>query len=178
MNLEPQVLIIGGGVTGTGIARDLALRGIPSLLVEKRDINAGASGSNHGLLHSGARYVASDREAAMECHEEGEILRKIAPQCIEDTGGFFVGVEGDDENYIASMKDVPVNEVIENFGDDPNKYIKKPYSDTPTINQETGPANPVSQPQYIVIKIQNRDVVENVFPEPGCYLVKDVIPAT
>ena len=55
--LNTQVLIIGGGVTGTGIARDLALRGVKCILAEYRDINAGASGGNHGLLHSGARYT-------------------------------------------------------------------------------------------------------------------------
>lgn len=48
-SVEAEVLIIGGGATGRGIARDLALRGIPSLLVEKGDINSGASGRNHGL---------------------------------------------------------------------------------------------------------------------------------
>ncbi|TRZ57918.1 MAG: FAD-dependent oxidoreductase, partial [Rhodocyclaceae bacterium] len=53
--IETEVLIIGGGVTGTALARDLALRGVDCILVEKDDINAGASGRNHGLLHSGAR---------------------------------------------------------------------------------------------------------------------------
>jgi len=101
--LKTQVLIIGGGVTGTGLARDLALRGIKSVLVEKRDINAGASGGNHGLLHSGGRYVGTDPEAATECREEGELLRYLAPQCIEDTGGLFVAIKGDDENYIADF---------------------------------------------------------------------------
>ncbi|WP_462324258.1 anaerobic glycerol-3-phosphate dehydrogenase subunit GlpA [Desulfoplanes sp.] len=106
MPIQTQVLIIGGGATGTGLARDLSLRGVSCLLVEKRDINAGASGGNHGLLHSGARYVAGDSEAAMECREEGEILRKIAPQCIEKTGGLFVAVAGDDENYVADFPDM------------------------------------------------------------------------
>ena len=55
--MNTQVLIIGGGATGTGIARDLALRGVQCMLVEKGDINAGTSGANHGLLPSGARYV-------------------------------------------------------------------------------------------------------------------------
>ncbi|MEW6186901.1 MAG: anaerobic glycerol-3-phosphate dehydrogenase subunit GlpA [Thermodesulfobacteriota bacterium] len=99
--MKTQVLIIGGGATGTGLARDLALRGLQCLLVEKKDINAGASGGNHGLLHSGARYVASDPEAARECREEGELLKHLAPHCIEKTGGLFVAVEGDDEDYIA-----------------------------------------------------------------------------
>ena len=104
-------------MTGTGLARDLALRGIPSVLVEKRDINAGASGGNHGLLHSGARYIFSDPAAASECRRESLLLKKLAPHCIEDTGGLFIAVAGDDENYIAAFPDlcsrsgVPVEEL-------------------------------------------------------------------
>ncbi len=101
--IETQVLVIGGGATGTGIARDLALRGIQVILIEKKDLNAGASGANHGLLHSGARYAHSDAEAARECRAEGLILKQIAPHCIEETGGLFVAVQGDDETYIADF---------------------------------------------------------------------------
>ncbi len=101
--MNTQALIVGGGVTGTGLARDLALRGVQVLVVEQRDINAGASGRNHGLLHSGGRYVSTDPEAAKECHRENEILKRVAPHCIEDTGGLFVAVEGDDETYSAEF---------------------------------------------------------------------------
>ena len=101
--LNTQVLIIGGGATGTGLARDLALRGVQSILVEKGDLNAGASGANHGLLHSGGRYVGSDPESAKECREEGEIVKQVASNCIENTGGLFVAVEGDDEKYVADF---------------------------------------------------------------------------
>lgn len=101
--MQTQVLIIGGGVTGTGLARDLALRGVHCVVAEMGDINAGASGGNHGLLHSGGRYVSSDPHSAAECREESDILRRLAPQCIEDTGGFFVAVKGDDESYIADF---------------------------------------------------------------------------
>ena len=101
--MRTQALIIGGGVTGTGLARDLALRGVQILLVEQRDINAGASGRNHGLLHSGGRYVSTDPAAAKECHQENEILKRVAPHCIDDTGGLFVAVEGDDEAYAAEF---------------------------------------------------------------------------
>lgn len=101
--MQTQVLVIGGGATGTAVARDLALRGVACVLVEKDDINAGASGRNHGLLHSGARYVANDAEAARECREEGDLLKRLAPQCIEDTGGLFVAVEGDDERFVADF---------------------------------------------------------------------------
>ena len=101
--LKTQVLIIGGGITGVGLARDLALRGVENALVERRDICAGASGANHGLLHSGARYVLSDPEAAVECRQESGLLKHLAAHCIEDTGGLFVAVEGDDERYAADF---------------------------------------------------------------------------
>lgn len=101
--MKTQVLIIGGGATGTGVARDLALRGVDCILVEKNDINAGASGANHGLLHSGARYVSNDVESAKECRDENRILKQMAPNCIEDTGGLFVAVQGDDERFVADF---------------------------------------------------------------------------
>ena len=115
--LQTQVLIIGGGATGTSLARDLTLRGVRCVLVEKDDLNAGASGRNHGLLHSGCRYVEHDKEAATECREEGEILKRTAPRCIQQTGGYFVAVAGDDEGYIADFPGhcqecgIPVKEV-------------------------------------------------------------------
>ena len=102
--METDVLIIGGGVTGTGIARDLALRGVNTTLIEKKDLNAGASGGNHGLLHSGARYIHSDPETARECQIEQKILKRLASHCIEETGGLFTAVKGDDENYIQDFK--------------------------------------------------------------------------
>ena len=95
MDIKTEVLIIGGGATGVGISRDLALRGIPSILIEKGDLASGASGRNHGLFHSGGRYAVSDPEAARECIAENRVLRKIAPHCIEETDGFFVSLPED-----------------------------------------------------------------------------------
>lgn len=101
--LKTRVLILGGGVTGAGVARDLALRGVDCILAERRDFNAGASGANHGLVHSGARYVRNDPEAAVECRDEGRLLKRLAPHCVEDCGGLFAAVKGDDENYAADF---------------------------------------------------------------------------
>ena len=103
MDLKTEVLIIGGGATGAGIARDLALRGIPSLLVERGDFTSGASGRNQGLLHSGARYAVNDPEAARECIGENRILRRIAPHCIEPTEGLFVSLPEDGPEYRANF---------------------------------------------------------------------------
>ncbi len=101
--LQTRVLIIGGGITGAGLARDLAMRGVDAVLVERKDLNAGASGANHGLLHSGARYVSDDPANARECYAENRVLKQVAAHCISDTGGLFVAVEGDDEGYAAAF---------------------------------------------------------------------------
>ena len=95
MKIETKVLIVGGGATGVGILRDLSLRGIPCFLIEKGDFVFGASGRNHGLLHSGGRYVVSDPEAARECIAENKILRRIAPHCVEETDGLFISLPED-----------------------------------------------------------------------------------
>lgn len=96
---EYDVLVIGGGATGAGTARDCALRGLKTIMVERGDLANGATGRNHGLLHSGARYAVSDRYSASECIKENLILRKIASHCIEETDGFFVSLPEDDLSY-------------------------------------------------------------------------------
>ena len=96
---EYDVIIIGGGVTGVGTARDCALRGLRTLLLERDDIASGASGRNHGLLHSGARYAVGDPESARECIRENMILRKVAANCVEPTGGLFISLPEDGLEY-------------------------------------------------------------------------------
>jgi glycerol-3-phosphate dehydrogenase len=97
--LQADVLVIGGGATGTGVAWDAALRGHDVILVERADLGEGTSGRFHGLLHSGARYVVKDVLAAEECVAENAILRRVLPDCIEDTGGLFVTTPADDPAY-------------------------------------------------------------------------------
>jgi len=93
------VVVIGGGSTGAGVLRDLALRGIDAVLVEKGDLASGTTGRSHGLLHSGGRYCVNDEQAAIECVEEGRILRRIARSAVEDTGGYFVSVTEEDHEW-------------------------------------------------------------------------------
>lgn len=115
--METEVVVIGGGMTGAGVLRDLALRGINAILVEQQDLGHGTSTRNHGLLHSGARYAVRDEEAAIESYRENLILKKTIPGSIEQTGGLFVKVPEDDDNYVnkwlASCEKVgiPVEEV-------------------------------------------------------------------
>lgn len=98
-SLETDVVIIGGGATGTGIMRDCALRNIRCILLERLDISAGSTGRNHGLLHSGARYAVTDPLSAMECIQENRILRHVARHCVEESDGLFISLPEDDLNY-------------------------------------------------------------------------------
>ena len=97
--LSTDVLVIGGGGTGAGVAWDATLRGLDVVLVDRSDLATGTSGRFHGLLHSGGRYAVKDPSAADECARENIIVRQVANDCIEDTGGFFVTTPFDDPAY-------------------------------------------------------------------------------
>ncbi|WP_247002512.1 FAD-dependent oxidoreductase [Halosolutus gelatinilyticus] len=105
MPLRTDVLVIGGGATGAGIARDLALRGVDVVLVDRGGLAGGTSSRSHGLLHSGARYAEADRVGAEECIRERRILGSIAGECVRDTGGLFVELEDDDPDYLRTKRD-------------------------------------------------------------------------
>lgn len=98
-SLSTQLLVLGGGATGLGIAWDACLRGLKVVLVEQGDIGQGTSGRYHGLLHSGGRYVVSDPVSARDCAAENAVLRRLASHTIEDTGGFFAAAPGDPPDF-------------------------------------------------------------------------------
>ncbi|HEX2844296.1 MAG TPA: anaerobic glycerol-3-phosphate dehydrogenase subunit GlpA, partial [Candidatus Limnocylindria bacterium] len=97
---EVDVVVVGGGATGAGVLRDLAMRGLSAVLLERGDFTSGTSGRYHGLLHSGARYVESDPISARHCIEENAVLRRIAPGTVEPTGGYFVATPDDPDDYL------------------------------------------------------------------------------
>ena len=97
--METDVVVIGGGSTGAGVVRDVAMRGFRAILLDRADMAQGTSGRYHGLLHSGGRYIASDPESATECAEENAIVSRINADAVERTGGLFVTTSADDEEY-------------------------------------------------------------------------------
>lgn len=115
--IDTEVLVIGGGATGAGVARDLAMRGFRTTLVERNDWASGTTGRYNGLLHSGSRYSVNHLENARECIQENRILRRIMPHCIEDTGGYVVATPVDDPAYGDRLiegcraADIPIEEV-------------------------------------------------------------------
>jgi len=71
-----DLIVIGGGITGAGVARDAALRGLSTLLLEKRDYASGVSSKTTRLVHGGLRYLANfEIDLVAEALRERAILR-------------------------------------------------------------------------------------------------------
>ena len=82
---EPlDVLVIGGGIVGAGLIRDLALNGgIKAGLIEQGDFASGTSSATSQLVHGGFRYLKHDRELVRMSRKEREILQRIAPNLVK-----------------------------------------------------------------------------------------------
>jgi len=75
-----DLLVVGGGITGAGIARDAALRGLAVAVVERTDWAAGTSSRSSKLIHGGVRYLQQgDVGLVREAAAERQILRRLAP---------------------------------------------------------------------------------------------------
>jgi glycerol-3-phosphate dehydrogenase len=77
-----DVAIIGGGINGTGVARDLSLRGLRVVVFERNDLAFGASGNSSGMIHGGLRYLlTSPHVTESSCRDSGYI-QHIAPHLL------------------------------------------------------------------------------------------------
>ena len=75
-----DLLVIGGGVTGAGVARDAAMRGLKVALVEARDFASGTSSRSSKMIHGGLRYLAQgDLALVREAASERKAVEAIAP---------------------------------------------------------------------------------------------------
>ncbi|MES1178815.1 MAG: glycerol-3-phosphate dehydrogenase/oxidase [Myxococcales bacterium] len=80
--LDCDVIVIGGGVNGVGVARDASLRGLKVALFERNDIAFGASGNSSGMIHGGPRYLTYDPAVThSSCLDSGHI-QHIAPHLL------------------------------------------------------------------------------------------------
>lgn len=69
-----DVAVIGGGITGCGIARDCAMRGLKTVLLEKKDFSSGTTGTCMGMIHGGMRYLTYDvKTTKISCIDSGYI---------------------------------------------------------------------------------------------------------
>ena len=78
-----DVLVIGGGITGAGVARDAALRGLRVALVERDDFGAGTSSRSSRLVHGGVRYLEHGQLGLVfEASHERALLLQLAPHLV------------------------------------------------------------------------------------------------
>ena len=99
-----DVLIIGGGINGAGIARDLAMRGLRVALVEKGDFASGASSASTKLIHGGVRYLERfGFRLVFEACRERRILQSIAPHLVRPIP-FFIPVYSDDPRSLTTIR--------------------------------------------------------------------------
>jgi len=98
-----DVVVIGGGVTGAGVARDLSMRGLSVLLLEKGDWGAGTSGSSSWMIHGGPRYLEFDWDTTrLSCIDAGHIVtiaRNLVYRVV-----FLIPVMPHDRNNIERME--------------------------------------------------------------------------
>jgi len=91
-----DVVIIGGGINGAGLARELALRGVSVALVEKGDYGCGTSSASTKLIHGGLRYLENfDLRLVFEACRERHLLQKIAPHLVRPLRFYVPVYDGD-----------------------------------------------------------------------------------
>jgi glycerol-3-phosphate dehydrogenase len=91
-----DLLVIGGGITGAGIARDAAMRGLRTVLVERDDLGAGTSSRSSRLIHGGLRYLEQRAwRLVSEANRERRILLTIAPHLVRPLPFVFPLHRGD-----------------------------------------------------------------------------------
>ena len=83
-NEQFDVLVVGGGITGVGVALDAASRGLRTALVEREDFASGTSSKSSKLIHGGLRYLQQGEVGLVyEALHERQRLRRNAPHLVQ-----------------------------------------------------------------------------------------------
>jgi glycerol-3-phosphate dehydrogenase len=98
-----DVVVIGGGVTGAGVARDLSLRGVSVLLLEKGDYGAGTSGASSWMIHGGPRYLEFDWDTTRLSTKDAGHIVDIARNLVYRVV-FLIPILPHDRNNIERME--------------------------------------------------------------------------
>ena len=100
-----DLLIVGGGIVGAGVARDAALRGLKVGLVEQHDFAFGTSSRSSRLLHGGLRYLAQGRVGLVrEASIEKKVIHHIAPHLADPLPFLFPTYRGDKHWVLWQLK--------------------------------------------------------------------------
>lgn len=96
METDLDVLVVGGGIVGSGVARDAAMRGLRVGLIDQQDFAAGTSSRSTRLLHGGLRYLEQGRiKLVHEASVEKKTIHRIAPHLSDPLGFVFPAYQGE-----------------------------------------------------------------------------------
>ena len=139
-----DVLVIGGGITGTGIALDAAARGFSVALVEKDDFASGTSGRSSRMIHGGLRYLAQYEVGLVrESLRERKILRQLAPHLIRPLPVFLPAASpGDLAQYRLGLTAYDVLAAGKNIG------FHRPVSEEQVLAAAPGFSRPARGYRY------------------------------
>src|SRR5882724_1886334 len=99
-----DVLVVGGGIFGAGIARDAALRGLRVALIDKADFASGTSSRSSKLIHGGFRYLEQAAcRLVMESCRERQVLQNMAPHLVKPLP-FLLPVYQGDQRSLGKMR--------------------------------------------------------------------------
>ncbi|TDQ28659.1 glycerol-3-phosphate dehydrogenase/oxidase [Tenacibaculum caenipelagi] len=126
-NTEFDILIIGGGITGAGIALDAASRGMKVALIEKNDFASGTSSKSTKLIHGGLRYLKQfDFWLVKEVGTERAIVHKLAPHLVIPEKMILPLIEGGTYGSWLTSIGLKVYDVLASVeGDDKRKMLDK-----------------------------------------------------
>ena len=124
---ELDVLIIGGGITGAGIALDAASRGMKVALIEKNDFASGTSSKSTKLIHGGLRYLNQfDFWLVKEVGTERAIVHKLAPHLVLPEKMILPLIEGGTYGSWLTSVGLKVYDILASVeGEDKRKMLDK-----------------------------------------------------
>ena len=159
-----DLIVIGGGITGAGVARDATLRGLSTLLLEKRDYASGVSSKTTRLVHGGLRYLANfEVDLVAEALRERAILRRQAPYLITPMPILIPIYKGDPHGRAAISVGIHLYELLSREHDIPHYFTSGPektLSLEPHLNR-TGLAGSALFYDHQII-LPERLVIENI----------------
>lgn len=122
-----ELLVLGGGATGAGIALDAASRGIKTALIEKADFASGTSSKSTKLIHGGLRYLKQlDVQLVRETGTERAILHRLAPHLVLPEKMLMPLIKGGNYGYWSTSFGLKVYDLLANVkGDDRRKMLNK-----------------------------------------------------
>jgi len=159
-----DIIVIGGGITGAGAARDAALRGLSTLLLEKRDYASGVSSKTTRLVHGGLRYLANfEIDLVAEALRERSILRKQAPYLITPMPILIPIYKGDPHGRAVISLGIHLYELLSREKDIPHYFTAgtdRTLALEPRLKQEGLKGSALFYDHQIILP--ERLVIENI----------------